>query len=41
VQDLLVSSSAILSNGKVADERVFRRFGREVEGFEVHARDPS
>jgi len=27
VQDLLVGSSAVLSNGNVVDERIFRRFG--------------
>jgi hypothetical protein len=47
VQDLLVGSSAILSNGNVADEHIFRRSGllmnvylgdlvREVERFEEH-----
>ena len=38
--DLLVGSLTVHSNGKVTDERVFRRFGQGVEKFEVHAGDP-
>jgi len=40
VQDLLVGSSAILSNGKLPMNVCLGDSVREVEGFEVHARDP-
>jgi len=40
MQDLVVGSSAVHSNGKVADERVSRRFGSGSWKFEVHAGDP-
>ena len=40
MQDLLVGSSAVSSNGNVADERILGDSVREVERFEVHAGRP-